>query len=201
MAPCVGIGGTGYLPWEPLTTPLLTFQAILIFIFYYFSWKITFCFCPLADKTVLLLFIFDVDHVLRSLLIFYNIASVLCFGVFGPKACGILPPQLGIEPTPTAFQGDVLTTEPPAKSLKRSSENTSSQSSLPHPAHGGSSQSSPWLQGPLVVCPLSPSPCLTCFLASGHRDLAPLGICQAHSPPEAFTSVFICLFFQRVTRK
>ena len=196
MAPCVGIGGTGYLPWEPLTTPLLTFQAILIFIFYYFSWKITFCFCPLADKTVLLLFIFDVDHVLRSLLIFYNIASVLCFGVFGPKACGILPPQLGIEPTPTALQGDVLTTEPPAKSLKpphRSPLCPTQPTGVPTVLTVASR--------PFVVCPLSPSPCLTCFLASGHRDLAPLGICQAHSPPEAFTSVFICLFFQRGTRK
>ena len=36
---------------------------------------------------------------------------------FGRKACGIIAPRLGIEPTPPALEGKVLTTEPPGKSL------------------------------------------------------------------------------------
>ena len=39
------------------------------------------------------------------------------FGFFGHEACGILAPWPGIEPTPTALEGEVLTTEPPGKSL------------------------------------------------------------------------------------
>ena len=42
--------------------------------------------------------------------IYYNIASVLCFGV---KASGILVPHPGIEPTPPALEGEILTTGPP----------------------------------------------------------------------------------------
>ena len=42
--------------------------------------------------------------------IYYNIASVLCFGV---KASGILVPHPGIEPTPPALEGKILTTGPP----------------------------------------------------------------------------------------
>jgi len=47
----------------------------------------------------------------------HNIASVLCFGFFGPGVCGILAPQPGIEPTPPALEGEVLTTGPLGKSL------------------------------------------------------------------------------------
>ena len=42
--------------------------------------------------------------------IYCNIASVLCFEVFGHEACGILVPWLGTEPTPLALGGEVLTT-------------------------------------------------------------------------------------------
>ena len=35
---------------------------------------------------------------------------------FGHEACGILAPQTGIEPTPPALEGGVLTTGPPGKS-------------------------------------------------------------------------------------
>ena len=38
------------------------------------------------------------------------------FWVFGPEACGILVPQPGIKPTPSALKSKVLTTEPPGKS-------------------------------------------------------------------------------------
>ena len=40
----------------------------------------------------------------------------LCFGFFGPEACGILAPQPRIKPTPPALEGEVLTTGPPGKS-------------------------------------------------------------------------------------
>ena len=40
------------------------------------------------------------------------------FWFFGPEARGILPPRLGIEPTPPALEGEVLTTGPPGKSQK-----------------------------------------------------------------------------------
>ena len=40
------------------------------------------------------------------------------FWVFGPKACGILAPIPGIEPSPPALEGDVLTTGLPGKSQR-----------------------------------------------------------------------------------
>ena len=45
------------------------------------------------------------------LLLFY----VLAF--FGHEARGILVPQPGIEPTPPALEGKILTTGPPGRSL------------------------------------------------------------------------------------
>ena len=53
---------------------------------------------------------------LKSLLIFYNIASVLCFG-FLAKACGILVPQPGIRLTLLGLEGKVLSTGRPVMSL------------------------------------------------------------------------------------
>ena len=38
------------------------------------------------------------------------------FWCFGHEACGILAPQPGIEPTPPALEGEVLTTGPSGKS-------------------------------------------------------------------------------------
>ena len=38
------------------------------------------------------------------------------FWVSGPEAYGILVPQPGIKPTPSALKSEVLTTGPPAKS-------------------------------------------------------------------------------------
>ena len=40
------------------------------------------------------------------------------FWFFGRKACGILAPQLGIEPAPPALEGKVPTTGLPGKSQK-----------------------------------------------------------------------------------
>ena len=56
------------------------------------------------------------DHFQSLYWICYNIASVLCFGVLEREACGILPPQLWIEPADPALEGKVLTTRPPEKS-------------------------------------------------------------------------------------
>ena len=39
------------------------------------------------------------------------------FWFFGCEACGIVGPQGGMEPTPPALEGGVLTTGPPGKSL------------------------------------------------------------------------------------
>ena len=41
------------------------------------------------------------------------------FMSFGPEACGILAPQPGIKLTPSALEGEVLTTGLPGKSLVR----------------------------------------------------------------------------------
>ena len=39
------------------------------------------------------------------------------FWFFGREECGILVPRSGIELTPPALEGEVLTTGPPGKSL------------------------------------------------------------------------------------
>ena len=45
-----------------------------------------------------------------------NITTILCFVFFfGPEACHIIASQPGIEPTPPALEGKVLTTRPPGK--------------------------------------------------------------------------------------
>ena len=49
--------------------------------------------------------------------------AYLLFFFFGPKACGILVSRLGIEPSPPALEGKVLTTGPPGKSLDHLSLN------------------------------------------------------------------------------
>ena len=49
--------------------------------------------------------------------IYYNIASVLCFGFLAVSHVDLSSPP-GIEPAPPALEGEVLTTGPPGKSLK-----------------------------------------------------------------------------------
>ena len=44
-----------------------------------------------------------------------DIVSIL-FWFLGREACGISAPQPGIKPTPSALEGEVLTTELPGKS-------------------------------------------------------------------------------------
>ena len=65
----------------------------------------------------LLLKIFsDADHLCKSLLNFVTV--LLPFSFFDHKAHGILAPQPGIEPTPLALEGKILTTGQPGKFLQ-----------------------------------------------------------------------------------
>ena len=59
---------------------------------------------------------FDVDRFLKSLLNLLQYCFCLMFWFFGHEACGILAPWPGIEPTPPALEGEVLTTGPPGES-------------------------------------------------------------------------------------
>ena len=67
----------------------------------------------LIYKLGLLVFVFVFVFVflpfLKSLL---NLLHYFCFAFcfFGPKTCGILAPPSGIELTPSALEGEVLTT-------------------------------------------------------------------------------------------
>ena len=54
---------------------------------------------------------------LKSLLNLLQYCFCFMFLVFGHKACGILAPRPGIEPTPPALDGEVLTTGLPGESL------------------------------------------------------------------------------------
>ena len=56
-------------------------------------------------------YFFDVDHCQRLYGICYNIAPVSRFGLFGREACGILALRPGIQPTPPALEGEVLTSD------------------------------------------------------------------------------------------
>ena len=62
-------------------------------------------------------FFFNVDHFLKSLLHLLHYYFCFMLWYFGHQAYRILAPQLGIEPTPPALEGEVLITGPPGKSL------------------------------------------------------------------------------------
>ena len=61
---------------------------------------------------------FSCGTFLKSLLGLLCITSALCFGFFGPVACGILVRWPGIEPAPSVLESKVLTTGPPGNFLK-----------------------------------------------------------------------------------
>ena len=88
------------------------------------------------------------------------------FWFFGQEACGILAPPPGIEPTPPALEGEVLTTGPPGKSLALLSEIVKSK-----PGKGGDSPNhTACLVGAKVSGPLTlktPLPCLAVAPKSG----------------------------------
>ena len=70
----------------------------------------------MPGSLLLLLFLKKGSTFLSLYLIYYNVASVLCFGFLDPKHMdGILALQLGNEPTLPALEGEVLTTGPPRK--------------------------------------------------------------------------------------
>ena len=54
-----------------------------------------------------------VDHFNSLYWIFYNVTSVLCFAFLATRH--VLAPWPGVEPTPPALEGKVLTTVPPGK--------------------------------------------------------------------------------------
>ena len=63
---------------------------------------------------------FHADQLCSLYWVHYNIVSVLglgffCLFCFGSKACGTLDPQPGMEPAPSALEGEVLTTGPPGE--------------------------------------------------------------------------------------
>ena len=62
-------------------------------------------------------FFFNVDHFLKSLLHLLHYYFCFMLWYFGHQAYGILDPQPGIEHTPPALEGEVLTTGPPGWSL------------------------------------------------------------------------------------
>ena len=77
---------------------------------------------PLGVRIVFIFFMVFfcvwVGHFIKSLLnLFqYCFCFMFCFVFFGHKVCGILVPQPGIESSPLALKGEVLTTGPPGKS-------------------------------------------------------------------------------------
>ena len=63
-------------------------------------------------------FLEDYPYSLSQDIIFLYLSFKFWFS--GREACGILVPQPGIEPTPSALEGEVLTSGLPGKSLKTS---------------------------------------------------------------------------------
>ena len=62
-------------------------------------------------------FFFGCGPFLKSLLNLLQYCFCFMFWFSGHEACGILAPQPGMEPTPHALEGKVLTTGLPGKSL------------------------------------------------------------------------------------
>ena len=72
---------------------------------------------PIDNVSIFLRFFFLMWTIFK---VFVEFVTILClFYVldFGLKASEILDPQPGIEPIPPVLEGEVLTTEPPGKSL------------------------------------------------------------------------------------
>ena len=62
-------------------------------------------------------FFFDVDN-FKSLLNLFEYCFCFTFWLFSHWACGLLAPWPRIEPTPSASEGEMLTTGSPGKSLE-----------------------------------------------------------------------------------
>ena len=56
-------------------------------------------------------------HFFKVFVEFVTVLLLYYVGFFDLEACGILTPQPGIEPTPSALEGEVLTTGPSGKTL------------------------------------------------------------------------------------
>ena len=148
--------------------------------------------CPLADKTVLLLFIyFWCEPFLKIFIGFFFLQYCFCFifWFFWPQGMWDLTSPSGDRTHTRSIARWPLnhwtTSEVPETILL---EHITSVFSPPD-NHRGLLTVLIVASRHFIVCRLFLSPCLTCFLASGHIDLAPFGICQAHSPPKAFALV------------
>ena len=67
-----------------------------------------------------LFFFFKISLMWTIFKVFIDFVTILLLfyvWFFGRDACGILVPRPGIKPAPPALEGEVLTTEPPGKSL------------------------------------------------------------------------------------
>ena len=86
----------------------------------YIFWEPVFCHYMywLLYKYPIFKIFFDVDCSLKSLLNLLQYCFCFMFWFFGYEAHGILALQPGIEPTPCALEGTVLTTGPTGKSLR-----------------------------------------------------------------------------------
>ena len=75
-------------------------------------------FCCLFFKIFLMWIIFKVfiEFFMVLLPLFY--INIYIYGFYGHEACGILAPQPGIESTPSALEGKVLTTGLSGKTLE-----------------------------------------------------------------------------------
>ena len=69
------------------------------------------------QKISILILLFYCGPFLKSLLNLLQYCFCFMFQFFGHKACGILAPSPGIEPTSPALKSEVLTSGPPGKSL------------------------------------------------------------------------------------
>ena len=72
----------------------------------------------MTNSLFLKFFFFWCGPFLKSLLNLLQYCLCFAFFFFGHKACGILAPWSGIEPTPPTLEGEILTTVPPGKSYK-----------------------------------------------------------------------------------
>ena len=98
-------------------TPIQPSPLKISFLLAYYLYSLFLCLISSSFCNILLCFFFDVDHFLKSLSNLLQYCFCFMFWFFGCKECGILAPQPGIEPTPSALESQVLTTGPPGKSL------------------------------------------------------------------------------------